>query len=187
VRQETTKVVSYLDEMFRAFDTLCTHFGCQKIETVGKTYLASTGITECEAMLAARTRKLPKEERLLKMAFEMQRIARNIFYGASGTHRRAFQLKIGIHVGKVIAGVIGFHKPQFSLIGDTVNTTARVCTNSENGDICISAAVHERVKNSNFYFLARHIRPKGLVRDDETFLIYKCFEELVPLRVRRKW
>ncbi len=37
-------------------------------------------------------------------------------------------LKIGVHQGRAIAGVIGYHKPQFSLIGDTVNTTSRVCS-----------------------------------------------------------
>ena len=47
-------------------------------------------------------------------------------------------LKIGIHTGTIIAGVIGYHKPQFSLIGDTVNTTARVCSTGVEGAITIS-------------------------------------------------
>ena len=41
--------------------------------------------------------------------------------------------KIGIHYGRAISGVIGHHKPQFSLIGDTVNTTSRVCSTGEDG------------------------------------------------------
>lgn len=41
------------------------------------------------------------------------------------------EIKIGIHTGRVIAGVIGHHKPQFSLIGDTVNHTSRVCSTGE--------------------------------------------------------
>lgn len=47
-------------------------------------------------------------------------------------------IKIGIHFGKVMAGVIGYHKPQFSLIGDTVNTTSRVMSTGENGKITVS-------------------------------------------------
>lgn len=49
---------------------------------------------------------------------------RKVKYGQIGH----LTIKIGIHYGRVIAGVIGHHKPQFSLIGDTVNTTSRVCS-----------------------------------------------------------
>ena len=48
------------------------------------------------------------------------------------------KLKIGIHYGPVIAGVIGYHKPQFSLIGDTINTTSRICTTASEGTITLS-------------------------------------------------
>jgi guanylate cyclase len=44
---------------------------------------------------------------------------------------KKLKIKIGIHTGKVIIGVIGFHKPQFSLIGDTVNTTSRHCSTAK--------------------------------------------------------
>lgn len=47
-------------------------------------------------------------------------------------------LKIGVHYGKVIAGIIGYHKPQFSLIGDTVNTTSRCCSTGDKGKIILS-------------------------------------------------
>ena len=47
-------------------------------------------------------------------------------------------LKIGVHHGNCMMGVIGFHKPQFSLIGDTVNFTSRHCTTGKNGHIMIS-------------------------------------------------
>jgi class 3 adenylate cyclase len=50
----------------------------------------------------------------------------------------SINIKIGVHYGRVIAGVIGHHKPQFSLIGDTVNTTSRVCSTGVDGEITIS-------------------------------------------------
>lgn len=43
--------------MFRAFDTLCVHFGCQKIETVGKTYMVAAGIKDVENKLPDKMRK----------------------------------------------------------------------------------------------------------------------------------
>ncbi len=52
-------------------------------------------------------------------------------------------IKIGIHYGNAIAGVIGFHKPQFSLIGDTINTTSRVCSTGEDGKITISESAYQ--------------------------------------------
>ena len=59
------------------------------------------------------------------------------------------KLKIGIHNGRVISGVIGYHKPQFSLIGDTVNTTSRVCSTGIDGSITLSEEAFENIKNSN--------------------------------------
>ena len=51
--------------------------------------------------------------------------------------------KIGIHYGRAISGVIGFHKPQFSLIGDTVNTTSRVCSTGQEDKITLSEKAFE--------------------------------------------
>ena len=49
-------------------------------------------------------------------------------------------VKIGIHYGRAISGVIGHHKPQFSLIGNTVNTASRVCSTGMDGVITLSDA-----------------------------------------------
>lgn len=58
----------------------------------------------------------------------------------------SLDLKIGIHFGKPVMGVIGFHKPQFSLIGDVVNTTSRHCTTGIKGRIMMSQAAWETVE-----------------------------------------
>ena len=48
------------------------------------------------------------------------------------------KVKIGIHTGKVISGVVGENKPQFSLIGDTINKASRVCSKSYDNQVLIS-------------------------------------------------
>ncbi len=60
---------------------------------------------------------------------------KNINWGKNGDRMK---VKIGIHFGRVIAGVLGYHKPQFSLIGDTINTTSRVMSTGEDNKITIS-------------------------------------------------
>ena len=65
----------------------------------------------------------------------MREVAKNVKYDNDS---KSVEIKIGIHYGRVMAGVIGHHKPQFSLIGDTVNTTSRVCSTAEPGTITLS-------------------------------------------------
>jgi class 3 adenylate cyclase len=61
-------------------------------------------------------------ERAINLAFDLKNVVSTIKWGNSNE----LKIKIGINYGRVMAGVIGHHKPQFSLIGDTINTTSRV-------------------------------------------------------------
>lgn len=72
-------------------------------------------------------------------------------------------IKIGIHYGPVIAGVIGYHKPQFSLIGDTVNTTSRVCSTGDESTITISKAAYDKIIGclKGVDFIERKVEAKG--------------------------
>ena len=76
----------------------------------------------------------------INLALDMKKFQEHSF-GST----KCIRLKIGIHYGIVIAGVIGDHKPQFSLIGDTVNTTSRVCSTGEDGEINISEEAFNQV------------------------------------------
>ena len=69
---------------------------------------------------------------------------------------------LGIHNGPVIAGVIGYHKPQFSLIGDTINTTSRVCSTSEPNVVTISENIYSLItKHLDFVYKERKVNAKG--------------------------
>lgn len=131
-----------LDNFFRGLDMLCSQHGVQKIETVGKTYLACAGL---------RTNERFKEEQIyldsnpVKSAIEFAYDSLEFIKTISLIDNKKLELKIGIHYGRVIAGVIGYHKPQFSLIGDTVNTTSRVCTTGDPQTITISDKAYAMV------------------------------------------
>ena len=111
--------------------------------------MAAAGIKTCEESIDKNILKIEKTRRVLNMAFDIMEYTNSIGYGPYGNK---IDLKIGIHTGKVIAGVIGFHKPQFSLIGDTVNTTSRVCSTGEISRITISEEAWNCVKGCELIF-----------------------------------
>jgi class 3 adenylate cyclase/soluble P-type ATPase len=140
VRKQEHHIVQLLDKIFRKFDDLCVAHGIQKIETVGKTYMAASGLKAVEACLSHELATVNPTLRLLNLAKEMM------------NHIKEYEnlkLKIGLHVGKPVMGVIGYHKPQFSLIGDVVNTTSRHCTTGKKGRIMMSKEAWAQVESLN--------------------------------------
>ena len=127
-------VTDILDEVFRAFDIFCQQEGVQKIETVGKTYMACGGLKFLEGRLARDLKQKKPVLRVIEVAKKMMRFIKEFQYRP----RKNLKIKIGIHHGNCILGLLGFHKPQFSLIGDTINTTSRHCTTGQKGTIILS-------------------------------------------------
>ena len=83
-------------------------------------------------------------DKLIQMALDCLTYSKRKFtFG----NQEKLLLKMGIHCGKVIAGVIGGHKPQFSLIGDTMNTASRVCSTGLEDKVTISSQVYQMIKN----------------------------------------
>ena len=104
--------------------------------------MACAGIPLCEIDFPSDLLNTDKTTRLTNMAFEMQKFVERI----SPSKSLHLQLKIGIHEGDVIAGIIGTQKPQFSLIGDTVNTSSRVCSHGEIGKVTLSESAMRGLK-----------------------------------------
>ena len=109
--------------------------------------MACAGIKACETQIQANILQVEKTRRIINASFAMTEIA----------EQSGLKIKIGVHTGRIIAGVIGYHKPQFSLIGDTVNTTSRVCSTGEDGKITISNEAYQKVKASELFFDARKV------------------------------
>ena len=119
------EVVRFLDTVFLECDRICAENGVTKIKTIGDSYMAvafpSPGAASCEERLATVARA----------------IARHSFATASG---RPVQLRIGLHSGPVVAGVIGNERLQYDVWGDTVNVASRMESTCEPGRIHVSEA-----------------------------------------------
>ena len=141
VKEKEKDIVKILDSIFRRFDELCKENGCQKIETVGKTYMACGGLKYIEQTISAELKLLNPSQRVLNLSKSMLLEIKNY---------EDLNLKIGVHRGPCMMGIIGYHKPQFSLIGDAVNFTSRHCTTGEKGHIMVSIEAYNHINSITF-------------------------------------
>ena len=126
---------------------------------MGSTYVACAGLKSSKNTI--NTQKFKNESTsALSLSFEILKSIKDFHYELDNK-RYQLKMRIGIHYGRVVAGVIGHHKPQFSLIGDTVNTASRMCSNSAMDKITISSSFYDRVASSKYLFKQKKIKAKG--------------------------
>ncbi|MCS6808198.1 MAG: adenylate/guanylate cyclase domain-containing protein [Bacteroidota bacterium] len=144
------ELVTLLDAIFSAFDQIADDMGLEKIKTIGDCYMLVGGVPKYH----------PQHCRsIAHAAFAMLRALEAI----NDQHHLHLQLRIGIHTGEVIAGVIGTKKFAYDLWGDTVNTASRMESHGEAGKIQVSEAVYHALKE-DFIFEDRgflEIKGKG--------------------------
>jgi guanylate cyclase len=138
------EVVGILDELFSHFDMLVERHGLEKIKTIGDAYMAAAGVPDPSRDHARRTALL---------ALDM----REAVATSAVAVRFGLELRIGINSGPVVAGVIGSKRFLYDLWGDAVNTASRMQSQSTPGEIQITRATYELLKDE---FVCR---PRGTI------------------------
>ena len=129
------ELVEELGACFRAFDGITGKYNIEKIKTIGDAYLAVAGLPTADPNHA---------ENVVRAALEIRDFTKDrVAKLGAGT----FEIRIGIHSGSVVAGIVGIKKFAYDIWGDTVNTAARMEQNSEAGKINISQTTYELVKD----------------------------------------
>ena len=126
------RLVQHLDRVFCEFDALAETLGIEKIKTIGDAYMAAAGLPvprpdHAEAIVAF----------ALAILDALQRI--------SASEGRLIQIRIGIHCGPAVAGIIGRHKFIYDVWGDTVNIASRLESNGVPDRIQVSQSVRDAV------------------------------------------
>jgi adenylate cyclase len=129
-RLSPSEVVELLDEIFCGFDELALQHGVEKIKTIGDAYMAVAGAPEpCR----------DHAERAARLALAMRVLVREL----AAAREIELAMRIGMHSGEVVAGVIGIERFAYDLWGDTVNTASRMESHGAPSEIQISAATRE--------------------------------------------
>jgi guanylate cyclase len=131
-RIESQDLVAVLNRVFSSFDDLADEHGLEKIKTMGDSYIAVAGLPT------------PRPGHLVAaadMALAMRRVIRD--HSLPGYE--PLQLRIGLHTGSVVAGVIGKRKFSYDLWGDTVNIASRMESQGIPGEIQVTQEIRDRL------------------------------------------
>ena len=136
-RMQARELVAELDRCFSQFDRICERHNLEKLKTIGDAYMCAGGIPVANDTHALDTVLAALE--IKRFMLEVQRLKQ-----AAG--EPYWELRIGIHTGHLVAGVIGENKFAYDVWGDTVNTASRMESAGTPGEINISQTTYDRVK-----------------------------------------
>ena len=128
-----TELVELLNQIFSRFDQLAEHYGLEKIKTIGDAYMVVAGLPQ---------QRVDHARSIADMAMTMQQTI--LIFNEEAGHN--LKMRMGIHTGPVIAGVIGLRKFCYDLWGDTVNTASRMESHGLPDEIQVTRVTYECLK-----------------------------------------
>lgn len=133
------ELVEELNVCFKAFDGIMEKYQIEKIKTIGDAYMAAGGLPD--------TRHGSPLE-VVKAALEMQAFMIDYRKQREDSGKPAFRMRVGIHTGTVVAGIVGVKKFAYDIWGDTVNTASRMESSGEPDKVNISEHTYRLVKDA---------------------------------------
>ncbi|HYV92373.1 MAG TPA: adenylate/guanylate cyclase domain-containing protein [Chitinophagales bacterium] len=133
-----TQLVAEIDFCFKAFDRIVSKFNIEKIKTIGDSYMCAGGLPVPNKTNATD---------VVSAAMEIQQFMQQYSHKKMTEGNEAFEIRIGIHTGPVVAGIVGVKKFAYDIWGDTVNIASRMESSGIAGKVNISGTTHELVKD----------------------------------------
>ncbi|MEC4815565.1 MAG: adenylate/guanylate cyclase domain-containing protein [Scytonema sp. PMC 1069.18] len=142
------QLVKILNQIFSVFDHLTEEYGLEKIKTIGDAYMVVGGLP---------VRSPEHTQAIADMALDMQTAIAQF----NAENNQNFSIRIGIHTGSVVAGVIGIKKVTYDLWGDTVNIASRMESQGLAGKIQVTETTYERLQTEFVFEKRGEIEVKG--------------------------
>lgn len=136
------ELVQEINACFEAFDKIMEKYNIEKIKTIGDAYMAAGGLPVPESASVQNT---------VRAALDMQAFITSRKKESDQEGHVAFEMRVGIHTGPAVAGIVGVKKFQYDIWGDTVNTASRMESSGEVGRVNISHDTYEVIKDDPMF------------------------------------
>ncbi|HRH64769.1 MAG TPA: adenylate/guanylate cyclase domain-containing protein [Bacteroidia bacterium] len=164
------ELVKEIDTIFQAFDHIVEKYKIEKIKTIGDSYMCAGGLPVPNSTHPAQ---------MVRAGLEMLAFIAKNKDEKEKLSLPAFELRIGIHTGPVVAGIVGVKKFAYDIWGDTVNTASRMENGSEPGKLNISGSTFALIKDQ-FRCTFRGKLPAKNKGDIEMYFVEKEYSSTPP-------
>lgn len=137
-RYSPVELVAELDHLFSQFDDLMARYGLEKLKTIGDAYMCAGGVPVPDPDSARRA---------VLAGLEMIRLTREHAREREAAGKPHWEIRVGLHNGPLVAGIIGKNKFIYDVWGDTVNTASRMESHGVPGALTLSEAMARRVED----------------------------------------
>lgn len=135
-------LVEEINICFKEFDLICTKYNIEKIKTIGDSYMAAGGIPNPENYTL---------KNIVLAGLEMQEVMVKRKEINAIQDKPSFEMRLGIHAGPIVAGIVGVKKFQYDVWGDTVNTASRIESSGMVGKVNISESLYYLIKDEDCF------------------------------------